>query len=49
MGQEDHLGHFDKGQQNHQTYHPEVREVEADILGSSHSSGDADADPSWGK
>ena len=33
---DDHLGHPGKGEQNHQNYHPELGEVEADNKGSSH-------------
>ena len=40
MGVDDHLGHPGKGQQNHQIYHPEMGEVDADDKGSSH--------PGWG-
>ena len=35
MGVDDHLGHPGKDQQNHQIYHPEMGEVEADDKGSS--------------
>ena len=51
MGVDDHLGHPGKGQQNHQIYHPEMGEVEADDKGSSHPGWDGlegpDTDPSW--
>ena len=50
MGVDNHLGH--PGQQNHQIYHPELGEMEADDRGSSHPGWDGlkepDSDPSWG-
>ena len=51
MGMDDLLGHPGKGQQNHQIYHPELGEVEADDKGSCHPDLDGleglDTDPSW--